>query len=143
MYVTQGDNMTDQEKKQTLILNSQGLGYRAIATKLSVSSSSVKSYLKSKAVQKMNFVPPKRPDGITCPVCDAPLEQPKTGRRRYFCSGKCRSHYWTAYNAGSIKYKCPQCGKSFNTTHSNRKFCSLECYFDHRFNRKEKNASIK
>lgn len=134
--------MTTEQKHQTLILHADGLGYRAIARKIGSCPSSVCSYLKSKAVQKMNFVPPRKPDGITCPVCEAPLEQPARGRRKYFCSGKCRSQYWVNKHDGSIQYTCIHCGKLFNTTHSTRKFCSPECYFDHRFNRGENNAAI-
>lgn len=122
--------MTDIQKQDTLTLRSQGLGYKAIAKKLGVSHDSVRSYLKTKDAQKKIVLLPPKPDGITCPFCGTTFEKSKYNRKKLFCSDKCRRKYWLKYGR---TYICTECSKSFNPTHKNQKYCSLECYITHRF----------
>lgn len=124
--------MTPQEKQNILSLHSQSLGYKKIASKLGISPNTVKSFLK-----KNDNISP------TCPVCGKTLEQPKVGRHKVFCSDKCRSRYWLIQHKSNLKYRytCPHCGEEFTSVRPTRKFCSLECYFSHRFGEERENAT--
>ena len=132
--------MTTAEKQSTLSLRSQGLGYKAIAKKLGVSHDSVRSYLKTKDAQRKIVLLPHKPNGITCPVCGIKLEKSKYNPKKLFCSDKCRTKYWLK---NSRTYICTECSKPFNPTHKSQKYCSLECYFTHRFRKGGDNASIR
>ena len=80
-------------------------------------------------------------NGIICQNCSAVLKQPEHGKKKRFCSDKCRLEWWSKnyelHNFGSEKvysFICRGCGKKF-TSYSNksRKYCSHECYIKHRF----------
>lgn len=70
-----------------------------------------------------------------CPNCGMPVEQPKRGRPKKFCSERCRFQ-WKNRHPKPENWKstrtavCPVCGKEFlafrEYTHR-RKFCSRTC----------------
>ena len=132
--------MTTAEKQSTISLRSQGLGYKLIAKELGVSPDSVRSYLKTKDAQSKIVLLPHKPDGITCPFCGIKLEKSKYNPKKLFCSDKCRTKYWLK---NSRTYICTECSKPFNPTHKSQKYCSLECYFTHRFRKGGDSASIR
>ena len=131
--------MTTAEKHSTLSLRSQGLGYKLIAKELGVSPDSVRSYLKTKEAQRGIIPTPLKPDGVTCPVCGTTFEKSKYNRKKLFCSDKCRRKYWLK---NGRTYICTECSKPFNPTHKGQKYCSLDCYFTHRFRKGGDNAPI-
>ena len=56
--------------------------------------------------------------GDACEFCGEPLRNPKTGRRRRFCSDKCRMNYWKGHREELKKspkaiytMECPYCHK--------------------------------
>ena len=132
--------MTDTEKLEINELRNQGLGYKAIAKKLSISENTVKSYCRRHKVgiklpisnfssEKLHF----------CKCCGAAIEQRKGVKPRKFCSDSCRKQYWTEHQGeinrkSAIEQVCPVCGKAFSdyANHS-RKFCSHNCYIRSRF----------
>lgn len=73
-----------------------------------------------------------------CLNCNKRFKRNNRGRRRKYCSGKCRSEY--CYRKGNIKtysISCEYCGKNFEGYFKTRKYCSNECYVRDRFWREE------
>ena len=75
-----------------------------------------------------------------CPNCGGLFSQNARGRRKKFCSEKCRTA-WKHRHPNPARWKdtartviCPQCGKEF-TAYGNakRKYCSHGCYIAARF----------
>ncbi len=79
-----------------------------------------------------------RPDEYVdiCPNCGGLFSQNDRGRRKKFCSEKCRTA-WNHRHPNPEKWKdtrreviCPQCGKTFTATREYghlRKYCSHAC----------------
>jgi len=62
--------------------------------------------------------------GTVCPVCQKPLEQPATGRKRSTCSERCRKRLWRWQHP-----RCLACGKRFVMAkwQKEQKYCSDRC----------------
>ena len=90
--------MTNEQKTAIRKMRLQGLGYRATAATLGLKVHNVEEYCKSHglagdgALVKLNY-PIWCQQNNRCMVCGDKLQQPKTGRRKRFCSGRCRSRY--------------------------------------------------
>ncbi|MCM1232943.1 MAG: RNA polymerase subunit sigma-70 [Ruminococcus flavefaciens] len=118
--------MTSEEKKKIEHLQSQGLGYKRIASTLGLSVNGVKSFCRRH---------PAKPsaEGI-CPVCGAPVVQTPHRKQKKFCSDKCRMVWWKAHpellNRKAIYHLvCAYCGQPFDSYGNNRrKYCSRRCY---------------
>lgn len=138
--------MTENERRQIINLRLKGLGYKAIGKRLSMSRDIVRGFCKRNGIDgiteaaKLNYEE-RVNQGMVCQNCGAKIEQLKYGRRKKFCSDKCRSVWWTKnyamHNFGSEslhKMICAGCGKTF-TSYSNkkRKYCSHNCYIKSRF----------
>ena len=138
--------MTDNQKNLILRLRKDGEGYKTIANTVGLSRDRVRSFCKSKniagfgAAAALN-IEEQATDGNICPNCYAPIAQPTKGRRKKFCSEKCRREWWKNHpdktsrsDEASYKLKCHSCGKEFiSYGNKNRKFCSHECYIKSRF----------
>ena len=71
-----------------------------------------------------------------CPNCGGLFSQNARGRRKKFCSDKCRTA-WNHRHPNIANWKdtsrtciCPQCGKTFIATREYgqlRKYCSIAC----------------
>lgn len=70
-----------------------------------------------------------------CPNCGKEIIQPRRGRRKVFCSDKCRWE-WKSKHANFTHWKsarvatCPVCGKQFIAVREKRhrrKYCSRAC----------------
>ena len=71
-----------------------------------------------------------------CPNCGGLFSQNARGRRKKFCSTKCRTA-WNHRHPNKARWKdtsrtviCPQCGKEFTATREYgrlRKYCSRSC----------------
>ena len=55
-----------------------------------------------------------------CPNCGGKVIQPKTGRRRKFCSEQCRREWWSAHpedimrqESANYHLTCAYCGRPF------------------------------
>lgn len=142
--------MTEFQAKQIRELRLKGTGYRVIASVVGLSRDVVRNYCKGHGLDGFASVltlnmKEQMDMGHACLCCGKELKQPATGRRRKFCSEKCRREWWAAHQ-NDIQRKptayyektCVYCGKTFSAYgNRNRKYCSHECYVRDRFWREE------
>lgn len=142
--------MTEDQERQIRGLRMRGAGYKAIASATGLSRDIVRNYCKSHSLEglasefTMN-IKEQIEKGLACAGCGRPLEQPRTGRRRRFCSDQCRRHWWAAHpeqstHSAEATYHgtCAYCGQPFQSyRNQTRKYCSHECYIRDRFCRPE------
>lgn len=125
--------MTAIEKEKIRYLRSEGLGYKAIASRLGVSVSAVKGFcqrnsLNGAVIENMKNI---------CRQCGKPLE---VGRKK-FCSDRCRSTWWSNHTylyqyKEEDKRACAHCGCVFYSFKSKRrKYCCHPCYIAARSDR--------
>lgn len=120
--------MTYQQKKLEIQkLREAGCSYGVIAKKLNISKSTVATICK--AIENGE---------ICCLECGKKLTQPNLGRKRKYCSDKCRYDYnrKLGKKVVEISYEkiCQCCKKPFKTFKSyNRKYCSWDCYLKGRY----------
>ena len=124
-----GRNMTAIEKEKVRYLRGEGLGYKALASRLALSVDAVKGFcrrsgLDGKAAQSM---------GDACRQCGKPLViKPKSGSKKY-CSDSCRSIWWRKHpyfqrSENESESICAFCGCVFYSFKSkNRKYCCRSC----------------
>ena len=142
--------MTDFQSNQIRDLRLRGAGYRSIASAVGVSRDSVRSYCKSHGLdgfasvltinmkEQMNL-------GHACLCCGKEIEQSLVGRKRKFCSDKCRREWWGAHQqniqrkpTAYYEMTCVHCGKTFSSYgNKSRRYCCHECYVRDRFWREE------
>lgn len=133
--------MTTELRDQILALRAEGDGYRTIARKLGITVDKVRYHSRANGLggcaQNLLLF-----DGITCPQCGGHIEQlTGKGRRRKFCSEKCRRTWWnnhpdTGNKSESAYYTstCACCHKEFKAYGNNhRTYCFHECYIKARF----------
>lgn len=136
--------MTDKEKENIITLRKMGVGYRAIAAALGLSRDLVRNYCKSKGLDGYGIDIYKRHEEeiieeenkIKCKNCGVPVEQPKTGRRKIYCSPECKKE-WNKNHHIKYSHTCLYCGKDFESDASKASFCSHKCYIRSRFWREE------
>ena len=91
--------MTDAQKEQVRAMRMQGIGYRLIAKSLGLKINQVQLFCKAHGLAgngelaRLNY-PIWCQQNSRCPVCGAKVTQPRTGRRKRFCSGRCRTRYY-------------------------------------------------
>lgn len=142
--------MTDFQAKQIRELRMCGVGYRAIASVVGLSRDIVRNYCKGHGLDgyasalTLNMKE-QMASGAACMCCGKQIIQAPTGRKRKFCSDKCRREWWAAHPE-AIQRKatayydvtCAYCGKSFKSYgNKNRRYCCHECYVRDRFWREE------
>ena len=122
----------------------------AIANKLGLSLDTVRGFCKRNRLTgyadaaKLNHEDMVS-NGNICPNCGMIIDQTGKGRRKRFCSDKCRTEWWTKnyeqhnFSKSALhKIVCAGCGKTFvSYSNVNRKYCSHECYIKSRFGGKE------
>ena len=90
--------MTELQKMQIRTMRMQGIGYHAIAKELCLKENQVQLFCKAHGLAgdnnlvRLNY-PIWCQQNNRCPVCGAKISQPETGRRKKFCSGRCRTRY--------------------------------------------------
>lgn len=142
--------MTDFQTKQIRELRMRGVGYKAIASVVGLSRDVVRNYCKSHglegyATELTVNMKEQMQQGKACLCCGKDIEQPETGRKRKFCSDKCRREWWAAHpevvqkkETAFYEKTCVYCGKTFTVYgNKNRKYCSHQCYVHDRFWREE------
>lgn len=103
-----------------------GWGYRKISAHLGISENTVKSYIRRHA------------NNNVCMECKKTLKHIKGKKKKKFCSYECRMAWWKKHpDAGNRKAyytsSCNHCGQLFISYGNNhRKYCSVECYRNHR-----------
>ncbi len=124
--------MTDNQKRQILILRNAGYGYSRIASKLGISQNTVKSYCRRNNITETGKV---RATESTCLQCGAPIKQNEKRKEKKFCSDKCRMLWWNSHRSEvshSSTFVCKNCQKEFKA-YGARKYCSHSCYIHARF----------
>lgn len=90
--------MTEAQKELIRSMRLQGIGYRAIAKSLHLRLNRVELYCKTHGLAgdgslvRLNY-PIWCEENNCCRVCGKKLTQPERGRKRQFCSGRCRTIY--------------------------------------------------
>ena len=144
------DGMTEFQAEQIGNLRRQGVGYRSIGTIVGLSRDIVRNYCKSRGLDgyandlTVNMQE-RMSQGKACWCCGREIRQPHTGRRRKFCTEKCRRDWWAAHpeagkhsETASYHLTCAYCGKAFiSYGNKTRKYCSHHCYIRDRFWREE------
>ena len=136
---------TPEQEEQIEFLRKHGHGYRLIAAELGLDRDAVRYYCKTHnlaGIAKENHV---QIAGIHCRQCGAKLTQAHTGRKRIFCSQKCKDIWWKINGhlvprpMGSREIiQCAYCGKQITAYKGKqRRYCSYECYIRDRFWRAE------
>ena len=126
--------MTDAQKEQIYELRQQGCGYSKIATLLSISKNTVKSFC-----QRNKLRTASQSAALLCKQCGASIPINKKSKSRIFCSDKCRTAWWKAhhyktYPKSVYHLVCQYCGADFESIGNHRqKYCSHECYITARF----------
>lgn len=142
--------MTEYQARQIWEFRMKGVGYRAISSVTGLSRDVVRNYCKTHGLDGFGVeltanMKEQMQRGCACLCCGKPVKQPATGRRRKFCSDKCRRQWWSAHpdalqkkDAALYELVCIYCGKPF-TAYGNksRKYCSHNCYVRDRFWREE------
>lgn len=94
--------MTDKEKEIVESLRKFGVGYRSIATALGLCRDIVRNYCKAKGLDGYGntIYKGQTEEGIfqedkrsKCKNCGKPIEQPKIGRKRLYCSTFCKKEW--------------------------------------------------
>lgn len=132
--------MTDEQRRQIVALRDEGNGYKKIAQVLGLSENTVKSFCKRK---KMGGVAADRQlenvNESHCQCCGVVITQTPGRKKKKFCSDKCRMKWWNSHldqvkRKANYDYVCPCCKKTFTVYgNANRKYCSMDCYFEDRY----------
>ena len=91
--------MTDKQREEIRQMRLNGLGYKIIAKMIGSKEKNVYAYCKAHGlagpaeIVKLNY-PIWCQQNSRCPVCGAKVTQPETGRRKRFCSGRCRTRFY-------------------------------------------------
>lgn len=114
-------------KDAILALRQQGRSYQKIAEQLILSPNTVKSVCHRSGAETPA---PEISTLDTCKNCGATLPPGFRGRKRTFCSDKCRYAWWNrSRRKQPYCLTCYCCGKPFiSYGNRKRKFCSRECY---------------
>ena len=125
--------ITDKEKIQHL--RAEGLGYKAIASRLSLTADAVKGFCKRSGLDNTAA----QNKAGACRQCGKSIES-KTGTgRKKFCSDQCRYTWWNGHaylhkQKDENKQTCAHCGCEFYSFRSQRrKYCGHSCYVAERF----------
>lgn len=123
--------MQKEQKQAIAMLRLQGGSYAEIAAYLNLSLNTVKSFCLRNKITPVPQAGPEdmdNPGGI-CKNCGAALEQVPAGRKKAFCSDRCRCIWWN-HNRREKPYRlaCRHCGRTFiSFGNKNRAYCSRDC----------------
>ena len=142
--------MTGEQAHLIRELRIKGEGYRSIASHVGLSRDIVRNYCKGHGLDGYGSalalsMREQIQLGKACLWCGKELEQPVTGRRKKFCSEKCRREWWKAHpekinrkETAFYEKECVYCGKHFKAYgNKERRYCSHGCYVRDRFFRLE------
>lgn len=138
--------MTELQARQIREMREQGIGYQSIALMVGLSRDIVRNFCKSRGLAGYGKALKKNLQeqvmlGKCCLYCGKDIEQPGTGRKKKFCSEKCRREWWKGHpeqmnkrDTAMYPFTCVRCGKEFlSYGNQTRKYCSHDCYIKARF----------
>lgn len=127
-----------------------GFGYRKIGIALDIPRNKVCNYCKTKGidgyakrliVKKERIQMEKDCLEVICRLCGKPIEINPDGRRRVYCSDKCR-RAWGKKHPTLYKHEFLFCGKEFESSAKEQKFFGRDCYVRNRFLRQEDTEEV-
>lgn len=124
--------MTERQKQAIYTMRQEGQSYLVIADTLALSPNTIKSFCRRSGCKPEGV---RARDSSLCRNCGKLLVQTPGGRKKTFCSDRCRYIWWNQ-KRGKKPYRliCCQCGKEFiSYGNRKRKFCSRECYLQSRY----------
>jgi len=97
-YLEDLQHMTETQKEQILSMRMQGIGYRIIGKMLNLNENLVQLYCKAHGLAGDGNLVMLNHDiwcreNNRCILCGRKLKQPRHGRRKQFCDGRCRTRY--------------------------------------------------
>ena len=121
--------LNESQKDKILKLKSSGRSYKEIASALSISEGTIKSFFRRQKLKSKEIY-------TECKNCGAALEKRFSSKK--FCSDLCRYKWWRKNAEGNREYLkinvCKNCSKKFKSyDNKDRKYCSHECYINDRF----------
>jgi len=121
--------MTAIEKEKIRYWRGEGLGYKAIASRLELSENAVKGFCKRNG---LDGIAAENGDNV-CRQCGAPLERKPGSGQKKFCSAQCRNTWWNRHAflrepKAENQRVCAFCGRVFNNPIKGRKYCGHPCY---------------
>ena len=127
--------MNEIQKHKLIRLKKQGRSYKEIASALSISESTIKSFFRR---QKLKI----EENSNICKNCGTILEKSSKSNIKKFCSDSCRYKWWRKNLENNRSYLkihiCKYCDKKFKSfDNKNRKYCSHKCYINDRFKPKK------
>jgi len=124
--------ISSAQKEAILVMRRQGCSYPVIAERLLLLPNTVKSICYRSGVKVQ---PAADKPHTVCKNCGAPLEQSVGGRKKTFCSDKCRYDWWNRTRSKQpYQLICLYYGKKFiSYGNRKRKFCGRECYILSRY----------
>lgn len=141
--------MNNKQKATIIQYRNLGWGYRKIANMLGISRDEVRNFCTKKGLNgyakdrmtEVCVLQDNEEEKDLCRYCWKPIQQPKIGRRRVFCSDECR-RLWNEIHPTIYQHECEFCGKIFETRAAKQTYCCHDCYIKDRFWRKEDTAEI-
>lgn len=131
--------MNQLTQTKIIQLRNQGLGYTKIAQQLNMSVNTIKSFCRRNNVTISNGKGIELDNKTKCEYCGTSIQQINGRKVKRFCCSKCRNKWWNTHlhlvkRKAIYNYKCLNCKKNFEVYgNKNRKYCSHECYIEHRF----------
>ena len=131
----------DTAREQVRTLRLSGTKLSQIAEQTGMPVEQVMDYCRELGLPETGSCQLQPPDGSgerRCPVCGRILVQRGNSGRRRFCSPACREEYYRQHKSFRIAV-CKNCGREFHAVDEGkrqRKFCSLNCYWDYRYGMK-------
>lgn len=126
--------MTNEQRECITAMRQQGRGYTEIATELSISKNTVKSFCRRNALKNVS-----EKDTPRCRNCGVHMNIADKCKTQQFCSDRCRVLWWKArnrkvYPKPVYQLACQNCGTVFQSVGNlRRKYCSHDCYISARF----------
>jgi len=122
--------LTHEQKRQTIKMRKQNIGYGAISKELGVKKDQVAGFCRGYGIAGHKGEQPRRKE-ITCKVCGKTYYKNAEWQSNVFCSTECRQ---TSKKINREKRKltrsplvCPNCGKRFVPRNNRQKFCCQQC----------------
>ncbi len=132
--------MNEIQKNKLITLKKQGRSYREIASALSISESTIKSFFRRQRLKLRKI-------HTECKNCGVTLEKSSKSNFKKFCSDLCRYKWWRKNTENNRKYLktniCKNCNKKFGSyDNKDKKYCSHECYIENRFKKTERKIHL-
>ncbi len=120
MYSNRGRYaMTINQKLKIDQMRENGQSLQTISEELNLSLGTIKSYLSRKS------------SAVRCEYCRQTIHQTNHGKKKRFCSDRCRINWWREHCESSnkaIEKICPICKKAYFSYPSKKQiYCSKKC----------------